>query len=344
MAHGDAIRRLTAAATLTLAVLIHGDARAEDAERARFEAEYPAALKLWEGQYARVKGSFTVERAATRLSPGMPRPATQPPPTKATFAVDHGFRKVETDRTARLNNKTQTTRSVLCLGDDGKRAFSLTRPAPDQPYSIRKFNEPVGTGSTFGRDCGDYVFAPFRFLTHTLPGIYKARTGKLLGVEATPADRGGGGVRVKMERGVTPQPMEFVLDPDAGWAIRRSEIAFGPPIRPEDPDSRPTIRFEIDYGPPVGGLPVPRVVRRYEGKFLESTCTFDSIRFEPTPAEEFSLAHYGLAEPAGAASSAGSRIPPIVLVGLACVLLAVVVGFARLAIRSRQAHARASPP
>lgn len=304
-------------------------AQAGEAERARFQAEYPDALRRWQNQYAQVKAEFTVQEA---LGQGSPRAAVAKRETRAHFAADGGFEKVESEQTIKGGQGRRTSRSVVCQGNGT--AFTLTQRPGAERYTVSSLGDPALTKSMFNLRGGDYAYAAFKFLGQTLSEIQSTPTSQLLSVETVPPSMGGG-YRVEVVRGKKPQPMTFVLDPDANWAIRRVEMITGPPTRENDPASRPTVRFEVEYGPPVNGLPVPRVVRRFDNKTLGVTTTIDSLRFEPTPAAEFTLAHYGLSAPPRegeneAGASAPSRLVPW-LVGLGVAGVAGAVGLYRLA-------------
>jgi len=118
----------------------------------------------------------------------------------------------------------------------------------------------------------------------------------------------------------------LVLDPDAGWLVRSCRY------RPAAEGGR-AFDFEVEYGPPRDGLRLPKVVRMAPPGGVSHRCAFSEWDFAPTPDAEFSMAHYGLADPR-LARRAGT---PRWLVGLAALGGAVALAIAAFQLRSRRA-------
>jgi hypothetical protein len=264
-------------------------APAGEAEKARLLAEYPAAAKRLQDRYAQVKGSLTVTE---NTPPGAAETRT----SRITFAVDGGRHKAERRATRQAaGGEPRESTAVFGFGpDDG---FTLFRPAPDAPFAMVG-RDPAEARGDFHSECGNHLFASFQYLGTALTS-YLDRL-ELEAVEPLPA-ADGGGLRVTLRKR-NGYPLRFDVDPDRGWVIRRVEHPvipsqgdfIGPRKRPMD------VVLTIDYQgeDPATGLPLPKTIRQHRMGRLASTATIDEIRFEPTPAAEFTLAHYGVAAPA----------------------------------------------
>jgi hypothetical protein len=327
-------RQLSILFTFTaISLLAVSESRGGEAERIRFRDEYPVALRRWQDRFAQAKGSFKLVRTP-RPNPRGVRPVPTSPDSKVSFFVDGGFEKLELESRINIGGASRRSGGIICTGP--QMGFVLNRLANPDRYTLVRWGNDSSHRLRFDRMGGDYLYAAFKFNGQTIPEIQSARSYKLLSVDPMPED---GNYRVRMERGVPPLPITFVLNPNANWAIRRAELAVGPPVRPDEPTSYPTLRSEIDFGDrdSISGLPLPHVVRHFLTDHLDATCTFDVIKFEPTPASEFTLAHFGLTPPIKDDQvSAGPRASVMSwLIGLGLAGLAVTLGLYRFATRPR---------
>jgi len=196
-------------------------ARGDAGEIARFEREYPPAVKRLEERFARAKGSAYLW---SKTPPKNPKPGIN----GVTFAFDHGYEKVtrRSDLPTTGANPALHADFVYCVGENT--AFSLERHPGAKQFVV------VGNGSTRSdRDAYLMVFGRFAKAHCRFHGIPLARimanpAYRLVNAERVTA-QGRALVRVDYEVGAKEPKshLSLVLDPDAGWIIRSQEFQPG---------------------------------------------------------------------------------------------------------------------
>lgn len=292
---------------------------ADQDEIERFRREYPRAAARMAAHLAQVRGScrLSVQRGSNPDRYDIDH---------ATFAADHGFRKVSIDQ-VRMQGKAKTRFETLyCVGPNT--AFSLRRPAGAEAYSVMGIGSDRQDGSFFQTVFGRFLNAPYTVNGKPLTEFMAMSTFRL--VSAEEVDVAGKRLfRTDYEIGgaANPDKVWIHFDPALGWAIRGGEVQLA-----TLPGAKVT--FDIQYSAPIGDLPDPRLVTFIGPDLMKSTCEFDEIVRAPTPANEFTMGFHGLADLArpGVASETGGLVPW--LMGLAAVGLIVAFFLRRLALRS----------
>jgi hypothetical protein len=256
-------------------------ARGGQEEISRFEHEFPAAAKRLEERFATVKG-------ACRLWTTSPRDVISPRVDDATFAIDHGFEKVQIQvKLPTGGADAPHLDTVYCVGPGS--AFTLTRLPNAKAFVVE------GTGLT-PKDRAVYLNTFGQFVK-AFDGVFGRTMSQVMstpGFRVTAAERiekdGETLVKVDYESGgrQPKQQTSVVFDPNAGWAIRSSDL------RQKLASYEIRMITDVEYGPSRDGFPMPRrvTVRNQTGDV--SICEFVSWSFEPTPEAEFGMPYYGL--------------------------------------------------
>lgn len=287
-------------------------------EIARFRQEYPRAAQRMEAHLAQVRGScrLSVQRGSSPDRYDVDR---------ATFAADHGLRKVAIDRIRLLGKAKTRVEIIYCVGPNS--AFSLRRPAGAEAYSVQGIGSDRQDASAFNSMFGRFLTAPYAILGKPLTQIMALGTFRLVSAEEVEI-AGERLFRIDYEIGDTANADKawLHLDPASGWAIRAGEIQSA-----SLPGAK--LAFDVQYGSPIGDLPYPRLVKFIEPDLLKSSCEFEEIAGEPTPASEFTMAFFGLADPTRpqVQSSLGGLVPW--LIGLAAPGLIAAYFLRRFAFR-----------
>lgn len=292
-----------ACAFLQILVASIGD---DDAARARFVNEYPAASATLERQLSEWKG-----RARIRPVTGSRRGGG----TLVAFAVDDDRRKIELDVATKKSRST----FVYVVTDHG--AFQLSRSSPDRPFQINGMGlDPKSLGD-FDHQFGKYLTAPWAVVGVPIREWMKLPNYRLLDVQAS----GTGAeevAEVEFEAGEfhgRPNLIRLRLDPNRGWAVLRSEFL------PGGSKVSPTL-MEIEYADDdAEGRARPRRIHHRALDRSEEICEFEQVEFAPTPESEFQMRHYGLKDVAGR-STGGRSFPYEWLAAFGCGLGLLGVG------------------
>jgi hypothetical protein len=258
-------------------------ARAGDAELDRFRKEYPGALERLERAYSECKGECRVSGPADRDDPHLVT-------NDVRFATSGGYRKTAI-AVAPSAGKLDPIEKVYCVGEG--QAFSLVKTAERAAFQVAHINEVSTTQAAYDQAIGRFLGAPYSAFILPMSRVLGLPTYRLRSAESF--QRGGKSlmrVRLAFGKPETPQPVVLELDPSAGWAVVHSEFYF------REGAGSPGIIADIDYGPQVDGIPIPKAVSITDTASAKGApprrCEFLRFEFGPTPVDEFKLPHYGL--------------------------------------------------
>jgi len=282
-------------------------------EVTRFGKEYPAAVARLESRFAQVKGTCRLTRQFGD------KPARS---TKGTFAVDHGYGKISFP--VKLPRSKSEMEAVYCSG--ANTGFRLRRMSAGSGYIIDGVGESARVA--YSETIGILLGAPYAILGKPMSRVMESPGFQL--VDAREVEFGKKRcvrVEIRYEAGDGKGPAKdtaaVTLDPDAGWAILRTEF------RPaHDPGLLMT--FDVEYAPPQGGMPVPRSVK-VTTPGSSTSCEFETVSFEPTPEREFAMNYYGLPDLTKPRGEPWWKGTAFWLVGAAALGLVVAYALRRLA-------------
>ena len=310
--------------------LAHASVPTEDVgddARADFDA---IAVPYWtaaERRMGELSGRYVNHRtwfAAAHLPPGSISDTTQ----AVAFDFSSGTSSAKYSTT---NLADPTDVSILGMNADHK--FSLSKRGDQRNYRVTDFTR-FRTGESFflGRVTNDpnlrRAFAAESLDTIRLPGLAANASGRFL--KSVRYARRPEGQRVELEceipwavPGNPPMQIKAVLNPALHWAVEQWEGH-----RAGQGVTRGRTTFQVVDG----GLPFPATyafesIDRDGEPIVRETYTFDPPTFHqgsPVPAEQFTLAAFGLPEPGKVAT--GSRVGLWGTVGLvaAGIVLAVL--------------------
>jgi hypothetical protein len=278
----------------------------DEATKQRFLREYPAASQFLAERFRNVRCSFEVHYD-----------------TPADRLLKYEFRKSGTSEKlesfTRVTNKSKAIeyRHVIAMRDrplftiefdremqrfvDTKDKFpnllsELTsyirtsntfRQAIISYYErITKYNWSMQSARQFEYECGQYVYAPWGFGPSQIERFMREPSFEL--IDANPDSSKPGIVEVRFRRMSEREMMELVVkfDTNNHWAVTSMTTV---PVKHAKVHFRATVR----YGPAIDGVAWPEVVELNLGP----AARFTHWSFEPTPASEFRLSHYGLKDP-----------------------------------------------
>jgi len=255
-------------------------ARGEEEPLARFLREYPAAARRLEGGLTRIKGSCRVTRAIE----GAARPIRV---DEISFAFDHG-RELARIRKRSPSNGSDAVQAEIVYGVGKEGTFWLQRPIGAKEYSVRGTGQDAARVGAYNTIFGQYPKAAFAIVGLPLSGLLAHSGFHASDAERTTRD---GRALVKVDGRMGPEGSKsrasIEFDPDAGWVIRSVDFRLGSPTDPR-------IKFDVEYGPPGDGPPLPRLVVFRDGTAATWRCEFGEWLAAPTPEAEFKMTHYGL--------------------------------------------------
>ena len=251
---------------------------AGEVELSRVKGEWPAAAQRLDEMFAQVRGRARLwsegGRSANRFR------------DDARFAIDHGMEKVDLERFTAGPKRLKLADMAYC-GADGS-MFRIVRRAGAESYNVQGIgktdNEWWVYVSTFGRS----VHAHHGVMGRPMTSVFGRPGFEITGAEAI--DQAGKTLmRVDCVSGpsAAKDQISLVLDPDAGWIVRSCRF------RPRY-DESDLFRFEVEYGPARGGIPLPRHVKLDTPSGVVDHCEFTDWTFAPTAVSEFNMTHYGL--------------------------------------------------
>ncbi len=274
-------------------LVLSSQCRGDEAQKARFQKEYPAAAERLRERFSRVKGSCQLWHTTAKK-------AKSKRPAEAEFAFDQGREKVEIRSYSVPDPKRPAPAPdpKPSPADDPHYTFVYSLSTPDKtllhlikapgakeykvqgrsldPYSLSEY---VDLFARFPRASTDLIGTPIsQWMTN--PGFRL--------IDASGIVKGGRKlIKVDFESGTAAPKFNasLVFDPNEGWIIRSGEYGVG--ALDED---RTT--FDVTYGPPRDGVLLPRLVSFRDTQFT-FFCEFLDWQFEPTPAEEFQMSHFG---------------------------------------------------
>jgi|GEM_PF-6837557 len=142
------------------------------------------------------------------------------------------------------------------------------------------------TARQFEFECGQYVYDPWGLGPSQIERFMREPSFELIEANALPAEPGI--VEVRFRRMSEREMMEHLVkfDTNNHWAVTEMTTA---------PAKNPKFQFQarVRYGAPIDGVAWPEVVEQNLGP----PALFTHWSFEPTPASEFRLSHYGLKDP-----------------------------------------------
>lgn len=251
-------------------------------ELSRFKQEYFRASEKLKSDLLMLKGTCLLTRRNEKEAERT---------TNATFAVDHGYRKLQFEKKI-SSGKTQSIMDIVyVVSPDG--AFCLSRK--QGPESKDYFVESLGTtdeeASTYKTLLGRFLDAPFSISGKPIAEIMASDKFRLLSAEGVDFEQSRC-IRIEFEfAGPTPksgQPRTdkaiVVLDPNQGWAVRRSELRIDTPFHP-------IVICDIKY---AGGTACPNFVAFTDIDKSYSTFQSREVAVRPTPKVEFTMEHYNL--------------------------------------------------
>jgi hypothetical protein len=280
----------------------HGDEKDVD----RFLKEYPEASRAWQIRYNRVRGScITYEfdgKARKRVC-------------KNNFAVDLGFKKVEIERLpdAKADNGWF---SVYCLGPDS--AFILDRMSNTPEFSVSAIEKDPKLERIYDRDFGSLFTAPFSILGVPLSDFMTKPTFRVVSA-ATRVQDGHELMHVDYEvgRSESPDRVRIEVEPALSWGIRKVEV------RTALSKWRDVLRYDVEYDPtPYQDWPRPRRVQFTDRKGEKAVCEIETIEWDSTPRESFSMTAYGLPDLSHPQPPGSAHLAWLVGLGIATLLAA----------------------
>ena len=246
------------------------------------------------------------------------------PISVARFAVDHGMEKVEISRSTRSPKPAELGDVVYCVGEGT--AFQLSRRAGQTSYEVRGIGANSSEHARYVSAFGRFLYAHHGIMGRPMTQVMASPGFEMIRAEAIEKS-GKRLLKIYCVFGAE-QPkvnLELVVDPADGWVLRSCRFQLG--------DQRDFLSdFEVEYGPPRDGIPLPRLVKLDEHDGIIHHCEFTEWGSRPTPLSEFNMMHYGLPD---LASGTRRRIVlPYWLAGLAALLGSIALGLWRYASRA----------
>jgi hypothetical protein len=279
-----------------------------------------------EALFAQVRGKARLQRDSTRS-------AKKWPVWQASFALDHGMERVEIERFTLDKPPKELPGLIYCVGPDT--AFRLNRAPDTEAFTI------VGIGKTeldrahYLSEFGRLVHAHNGFEGRPMPRVFGSPGFEITSAESIVEDSRN---LIEVASAFGPlgsnkakEQITAVLDPDAGWIIRRSRYRHG------YDDTNMEFRCEIQYQGAHEGVSLPRTVRLEEPGGLVRHCEFTEWSFTPTPIAEFNMTHYGL--PDLVRAHRRPNLLPYWLMGIAAILALVAFILWKLASRGARSAA-----
>lgn len=289
------------------------------------------------------------------------QPKTMQSQARLSFSVSSPYQKCENQVLLQGSYDDNKRSFVFENPADGNFGHTLTCVGPSYSFSLewtKGQNTPIvrslekGADRRLERELASrlrLLRAPFSYGDDLLRLVMKESDFHIVAVSQT-ADRTRKLVKIDYEynaRGyqarrsqdsgspkeVKPPPRHIgsiVVCPDDSWAIQKLTYATGPIRRnsTEAPGTRGYV--EIEYGDRREGIPLPRQITQYMGRFERyDVLDIEQIRVGPTEAGEFKLAAYGLPEIESApVARPHSQRGPSIWFGIAAVsiVLALVFG------------------
>ena len=282
-------------------------AQADQAEIDRFHKEYPIASLAIQEQLGHIKGKCRLSEVDKSGKSEV---------HLASFAADHGFRKVVIEGMASQGSSGSST--VYCLGPET--AFVLYKQAGDSAYQVEAIEKDAKISRAFERDFGRFLSAPYAIL-----GTPLAELMGIQGFRVTDAERsirdGIEIVKVQYESGGGERPDKGWVEllPGRSWAILSGELRTGMT------GWKDAIRYRVDY------LPTSEEetsIHRVEYKSVVTNltaCEFDKFIHESSPISEFSMSAFGLPDLTKPAPSGTDRSTWLFAIGGAGVVLAALM-------------------
>jgi hypothetical protein len=261
--------------------------RGGEAEVQRFLREYPAAIERQEQAFARCRGRCIITGP---VSLGAPSDITE----DTSFAVS-GKNELFDESKSRRGATPPWRRRVFCVAD--QTAFAVAQFRDRSDYVLFSLGNGEMMRDLFDSGIGRFLRAPHSLYFLTLSKIMSFPTFRLRSVEAV--NRGSKRLlRATLSWGDPEHPYLGVLDLDPAlcWAVVHGEFHWS-----ELPDAG-VVTTDVEYGPVIDGVPAPRQVTMKDSLFPKGTpprkCVFKEFEFAEVSPSLFTLAHYGLSEPA----------------------------------------------
>jgi len=284
----------TLRATLLLPIMLAGSAMAYavdgDPLLQRVRSEYPPAVKRLEVVYGRVRGSGN-SKVTIPLPPASERTIV----ADFSFAFDGDSRRFVRHFTDTSPARTGSRDDVYCINK--KYSFSLSRDESDKPYLLTGFEKEGQTSviETIMTLSGNYIDAPF--MLDDMPISRLMASPGFQFSKATGLSEGGRDL-VKIEfdcpnpdRSPKPKPWVYagsmIVTPSESWCLQRAEYFYHPSLKR-------AFKTTIEYGTPIGGIPVPKSVTVAQPDKLTRAWVFDQVSFAATSESEFALTAFGL--------------------------------------------------
>jgi hypothetical protein len=297
-----------------------------------FRTEGVAGLDKLRAFYSTIEGSMQAESTANPFDDIMVR----------DFLIQGSWRlDISKTNPKKLQGDRSYLRSRLpsetVIGINSKYTFELVRRTPDGPYLVKYCGKRSGSISKDIEDkyCQS-IFAPFSINFKTLPEWIKTEGFRIESV--APVNIGGrtyANVKVRYtttkdtkENGDAGLSGELLLDPERYWCVYKANYIMH--FRREGKQYERPYQLDIEYGPTMDGMPVPRVVT-HTYKFPQTNSverwTITKVARRAAGEHEFTLSAFGLPEiMEDAPAQPKSRLWVWLLVlGLLTALAAVVV-------------------
>ncbi len=288
-------------------------------EVSRFKAEYPEAAKRLKECFDKVRGKATIEStsdpAATKRSSS----------TEVVFAYERSAKLL---RVRRGGKSAAGNESVYCT-TEGK-GFELFRDTPNASFMARRTGAEIDKiNSSINHTLDRFLLAPFSIYGGALIDIMSNPKFQIIS-----ADVSREGTDELFELGYTindsadaKADAKVTFDPKNGWIIRRVRLV---------PRNAPRIHieYEVDYASTIDGCSFPKTVVLRDVDGSRTKCTFHDMTQDASPAEEFSMAHYGLPDLSDVPTKkADGRFAQFGLFGAGVIGLAAAAWLARFAKR-----------
>jgi hypothetical protein len=221
-----------------------------------------------------------------------PKPSGDPAGVYRTSLARDG-RSVKVEEFTQVGRRSDPFATIRCANE--RYAFLLEKPTEDSAYLIRDLSSPE-RGETVEalRDLYAVHLGPYAAFSQRIAAILARPDTRL--TDAVRVDRGDRSlVRIHFEFRLTPRdplcPAWILLSPDEGWILEEYEGMFG---TKHDRPRRGRVEYDVDRK----GRRLPR---RVVFEHSTSCWVYEIERIDvgkPSDPEDFTLAAYGLPEPA----------------------------------------------
>jgi hypothetical protein len=249
---------------------------ADEATKSRFLTEYPREAKFVKDRWDRCSGTIRM------VSPdGKPSPQG----LNAKFWRSHGFEKYEhkTDIPTKTGKIVMT--SVECAGDDGT-FFILTSDSEHPGFKARKVSSDEKSIKAYEQNAGRIIRANLGGYRKPLITMLDEKTAELVDANPVPGNTRLIEATFRVENGTRISQLVVRFDTSNHWSVVQQGLFIDAP-------PKNTTTYQIEYGKEIDGISMPRKV-----SMTDKTVDYviSDWKFDETPKQAFTTAHYGLAD------------------------------------------------